>query len=74
VIKTSNPGRKTVELRPVAAPSRIRRDPPPPAGKAGKAPKADPTEREAWTVVTGVMLFAVALMIIILGTSDFLSH
>lgn len=71
--KLSNPRRKTVELRPAAAPSRIRRDPPVRVDKAEKLLRAYPTEREIWTVVIGVTAFAIALTIIILGISDFTS-
>lgn len=72
MFKSSNPGRKTVELSAPAAPSRIRREPPPPPKVIRKANEY-PTEREAWTVAIGVVMFAIALAIIIIGVSDFTS-
>lgn len=66
--KQWKPQRRTVELRP----SRIRRDPPAPAAKP-KELKPYPTEREVWTVVVGVVLFAIAITIIILAISDYTS-
>lgn len=64
--KTFKPNRPTVELRQ----SRIRRDPPPaPAAKLTVLP--DTSERETWTVVLGVFLFALAIMIIIIAASDY---
>jgi len=69
-----NFGKPTVELRPTGAPrpSRIRRDPPAPA-PAQKAVNPYPTEREAWVVVIGVLSFALAIAIIIIGFSDYTS-
>lgn len=55
----------TVELRP----SRIRREPPAPA-KQQRALRAYSTERETWTVVIGVLLFAIAFAVITIGFSD----
>lgn len=66
--KPLNPGRKAVELRP----SRIRRDPP--ARVPHKAINPYPTEREAWTVVIGVLMFALAITIITLRISEITSH
>ena len=63
--KQWNPQRHTVELRP----SRIRREPPP--FVAPKELNPYPTERETMTVVVGVVMFAVAIMIIIIGVSDY---
>ena len=66
--KPWTPKRATVELRP----SRIRRDPPPPAPVAKpSALNAYPTERETWTVIIGVLMFAIAITIIIIGFSDY---
>ena len=62
--KSWKPKRPTVELRP----SRIRRDPP--AVQAAKRMAAYPTERETWTVVIGVVLFALAIAIITVRISD----
>lgn len=68
VTKPSKIRRQTVELRP----SRIRRQPPAPA-IVRKAVNPYPTEREVWTVVIGVILFAIALAIIIIGVSAYTS-
>ncbi|HVL79090.1 MAG TPA: hypothetical protein VM346_07350 [Sphingomicrobium sp.] len=69
--KPLNPGRKAVELNPPARPSRIRRDPP--ARPVEKVINPYPTEREAWVVVIGVLSFALAIAIIIIGFSDYTS-
>ncbi|MEO7188322.1 MAG: hypothetical protein ABIW58_07970 [Sphingomicrobium sp.] len=64
-----DPGpKKTVELSS-PQPSRIRRDPPLREEKL-KSVRAYPTERETWTVVIGVIAFAIALTLIIFGISD----
>jgi hypothetical protein len=71
VIKRPTLRRQTVELGSAAAPrpSRIRREPPPPqAEKKGLQPY--PSEREAVTVIVGVILFALAITIAIVGTSN----
>ena len=67
----SKVAKKSVELKP----SRIRREPVPIAGAAGpeKLRHWDPSERETWIVGVGVVLFGVAMAIIIIGFSDFLS-
>ena len=71
MIKRSNLRRKTVELgQAPARVSRIRRDPVP--IKTEKQVRAYPTEREIWTVVIGVVLFALAITIITVGTSNYL--
>ena len=62
--------RKTVDLEPGARPSRIRRDPVPVGGTPKKAVNAYPSEREVWTVVIGVVLFALAITVAIVGTSN----
>ena len=62
--KPWTPKRQTVEL----APSRIRRDPA--AVQAKKTVQPYPTEREIWTVVIGVVLFALAITLIAVGTSN----
>lgn len=72
MIKGSKIRRQPVQLRP----SRIRRDPPARAGAAvvtGKKTYWDPRSSETWVVVTGVVLFAIALFIITFGISDFMS-
>ena len=66
--KPFKPGRQSVELRP----SKIRREPPAPAPQP-KTLQPYPTEREAWTVALGVILFAIAVTIITLGISDITS-
>ncbi len=67
-IKRSNIRRKAVETRP----SRIRREPP--AVVTQKAVNPYPTEREIWTVVIGVLLFAIAIALVTFGISDVTSH
>ena len=63
--------KKSVALKP----SRIRREPVPIASPAApdKLRHWDPRERETWIVGVGVVLFGVAMAIIIIGFSDFLS-
>lgn len=70
--KQWTPKRQTVKLRPAEeqGSSRIRRDPVPLAPQP-KALNAYPTERETWTVVIGVILFAIAITIIIIGVSEY---
>ena len=67
--KRPNLRRPTVELDPAARPSRIRRDPVP-AAPERKTVVAYPTEREMWTVVIGVILFALGITVAIVGTSN----
>ncbi|MCL6729058.1 hypothetical protein [Sphingomonas hankyongi] len=62
----------TVELKPAERPSRIRRDPVPQVEQ--KSVRAYPTEREIFFTVIGVVLFALAVVIITFGVSDFTSH
>ena len=47
--------------------SRIRRDPPP----AVKEKVVDPEEDEQWTVVVGVLVFALAIFVIILAFGNY---
>jgi hypothetical protein len=69
VIKRSPFRRQTVELgQAPARVSRIRRDPVP--IKTQKEVRPYPTEREMWTVVIGVVLFALAITVAIVGTSN----
>lgn len=73
MIKRSNIRRQGVELSSAAArPSRIRRDPPPPASPK-KALQAYPSEREAWVVVIGVVLFALAITVVTIGFSNYIN-
>lgn len=72
MIKGSKNRRQPLQTRP----SRIRRDPPPqvaPAAAPGRRFYWDPTTKETWVVVTGVIMFAIALFIITFGISDFTS-
>jgi hypothetical protein len=63
VIKRSNIRRPVT----VAAPSRIRREPP---GRVPeKVARVDQEQRELWTVAIGVVLFAIAIAIITFGFS-----
>ena len=64
--------RKTVDLKPGARPSRIRRDPVPVLGNDRKSLEPIAPEREAWVVVIGVILFALALAVITVGASNYL--
>ena len=67
----SNPGKKTVELAAGAPrPSKIRREPPPPPMRKTILP-AMSSEREAWTVILGVLMFAVAITFLIFWISDY---
>ena len=60
--------KKTVDLAtPVPRVSRIRRDPPPPVKKVSVA---DIKERDAWTIVIGIVTFALALSVIVIGFSN----
>ena len=63
--------KKTVELRP----SRIRRDPVRIDKPADAAKNAywDPSEWEAWVVVVGVVLFALAIATLTIGISEITS-
>ena len=72
VSKQWKPSKPTVELAPGAArPSKIRREPPAPVEH--KSVRPYPSEREVWTVVIGVVLFALAIAIITIGFSDITS-
>ena len=69
MIKRSPFRRQTVELgQAPARVSRIRRDPVP--IKTQKEVRPYPTEREMWTVVIGVVLFALAITVALVGTSN----
>jgi hypothetical protein len=70
VSRSWTPNKKTVELE--ARPSRIRREPvrsDKPAD-AVKWMRWDPSEREAWIVVAGVVLFALAVSAVVIGISQ----
>ena len=66
--KPLNSGKKAVLLQP----SRIRREPAAPV--AEKSVRAYPTERETWTVVIGVLMFALAITILTFRISDITAH
>ena len=73
VTKQWKPNKQTVELASDAPrPSRIRREPPPVVKP--RELRAYPTEREAWTVVIGVVLFALAIVVITFGFSEYTSR
>ena len=60
-------GKKSVKLTPPVPGSRIRRDPPP---VVKRVELRDPEEIEARTVLIGVVSFAVAIVIIVIGISS----
>ena len=72
-----NSGKKTVELRPAARPSRIRRDPVRPDNKLeSMVGKIDWHSRE-WEIrlaVAGVLFFALAIWALSIGISEVTSH
>jgi len=62
--------KQSVSLAPSAVRvSRIRRDPPP-AAKLEKI-VIDPEERDQWTVVVGVVTFALAIFVIVVGFGSY---
>jgi hypothetical protein len=64
-------GKKSVNLGSPGVPgSRIRREPPPQA-KVAKLELRDPEERDRQAVIVGILVFALALVIIIAGVSSF---
>ena len=69
---SKKPAKPTVELKP----SRIRREPVRAAEPTGPAAKAwwNPSERETWIVVVGVVLFAIALTALSIGIGEVTSH
>lgn len=75
MIKRSNPRKATVELEPSVRPSRIRRDPVPadkPMFLADKL-KGRSKEQEIMIAIIGIVLFALAIDIIVLGISTYWS-
>ena len=60
-------GKKSVKLTPPVPGSRSRRDPPP---VVKKVELRDPEEIEARTVLIGVVSFALAIVIIVIGISS----
>ncbi len=70
------PGKKTVELRPVARPSRIRREPVRPEQELGLLGKVDWHSRE-WEIrlsVAGVIFFALAITALVIDIGELLIH
>jgi hypothetical protein len=61
-------GKQSVNLASTARVSKIRRDPPP---VAKKVEVSDPEDRDTQTVVIGVIAFAVAFFIVMLGVSTY---
>lgn len=62
------PGKKTVVLEPAARPSRIRRDPVRRPSEAElKQVEVKSREREMWGGVSGILLFALAFTVLIIG-------
>ncbi|MFL6734590.1 MAG: thermonuclease family protein [Sphingomicrobium sp.] len=64
--KIWNPGRKTVELRPAQAPSRIRREPVRDVQRPEKLRVRSDT-RDMWFGMSGVVLTAIAMAVLVLG-------
>ncbi|HEX6219230.1 MAG TPA: hypothetical protein VFZ35_08160 [Sphingomicrobium sp.] len=67
---TARAKNKVEMARPEPRPSRIRRDPPPPE-KPRQLRTYGSSEREQWIVVIGVILFALAIVVITLGVSEY---
>lgn len=64
-------GKKAVNLVPSGVKvSRIRRDPPP----AVKEKHVDLKERDQWDVAIGVLVFALAIFVIILGFGNYMGR
>ena len=61
-------GKQSVNLAAPVRVSRIRRDPPRPEKKVVEV---DPEERDARAVVIGVVAFALALAVVIVGISSY---
>jgi hypothetical protein len=74
----SKSAKKTVELKPAARPSRIRREPPPrPAtALARKLDRIDWSSRE-WEIrfaLAGIVFFAVAIVAVVIDVGHLLSY
>ena len=65
----SKSDKPSVELTP----SKIRRDPPPRAGKT-LVEYAREREGEGWAVAIGILAFALSITFLILWVSDYTSH
>jgi hypothetical protein len=71
-----NPGKKTVELRPSARPSRIRRDPVGADKPGGLANNAWWESRE-WEIrlsIAGIVFFALAISALVIDIGEVLSQ
>jgi hypothetical protein len=74
----SKTAKKTVELKPAARPSRIRREPPPRADNAltRKLDRIDWSSRE-WEIrlaIAGMVFFALAIVAVVVDIGHFLSY
>jgi hypothetical protein len=74
----SKTAKKTVELKPEARPSRIRREPPPQPSTAlaRKLDRIDWGSRE-WEIrfaLAGIVFFAVAIVAVVIDVGHFLSY
>lgn len=74
MIKVSKPGKKSVELRPVARPSRIRRDPLPgaEADRLARAAWWNSSEWEIRLALAGVAFFALAIAAVVIDLGELL--
>jgi len=74
----SKSAKKTVELKPAAQPSRIRREPPPrpDTALARKLDRIDWSSRE-WEIrfaLAGIVFFAVAIVAVVIDVGHLLSY
>jgi hypothetical protein len=76
VIKVSKPGKKSVELRPVARPSRIRRDPVPgaEAERLARAAWWNSSEWEIRLALGGIAFFALAIAAVVIDLGELISR
>jgi hypothetical protein len=78
VSKESKLRKKTVELKPAARPSRIRREPPPSADNAltRKLDRIDwgSPEWEMRLAIGGILFFAVAIVAVVIDIGHLLSY
>ena len=74
MIKVSKPGKQSVELRPVARPSRIRRDPLPgaEADRLARAAWWNSSEWEIRLALAGVAFFALAIAAVVIDLGELL--
>ena len=72
-----NPGKKSVELRPVARPSRIRRDPAHPIDKQPSMLGRIEWHSREWEIglaLVGITLFALGITALVFDLGEVLSH